>query len=228
MLRSSTPQQPRAVSQPYSPGSDDSYHNIAESTNAGNGSLRRKASFSFLRRSKSRERSVSGSSTSQRKLSKKDRFRMREQEMMQEQIPSRPPTIPIVPHLPDLQAFGGEDERSESLAIMSNRANGSFQHRLAQKASQEAMGSEMYRGMPIPPVPPIPSIPGMIPINRSPYIDAFPLSESMTHRGRYSYASSAISTINSPRKIRRRKDPTPFKYVLMISCWSTTDLTYAK
>lgn len=36
----------------------------------------------------------------------------------------------------------------------------------------------------------------------------------MTHRGRYSYASSAISTINSPRRVRRRKDPTPFKYVV--------------
>ncbi len=211
MLRSVTPQQHRAVSQPYSPESDDPNRSTAESIEAGNGSLRRKGSFSFLRRSKSRERSVSGSSTSQRKLSKKERFRMREQEMMQEQIPSHPPMIPIVPPLPNLQTFGGEDERS-----------GSFQHRLAQKASQEAIGSEMYRGMPIPPVPPIPHIPGMIPINRSPYVDVFPASESMTHRGRYSYASSAISTINSPRKIRRRKDPTPFKYVLMLSRWSTT------
>jgi hypothetical protein len=219
MLRSVTPQQHRAVSQPYSPESDDPNRSTAESIEAGNGSLRRKGSFSFLRRSKSRERSVSGSSTSQRKLSKKERFRMREQEMMQEQIPSHPPMIPIVPPLPNLQTFGGEDERSGSLSAMSNRANGSFQHRLAQNASQEAIGSEMYRGMPIPPVPPIPHI---IPINRSPYVDAFPASESMTHRGRYSYASSAISTINSPRKIRRRKDPTPFKYVLMLSRCSTT------
>ncbi len=221
MLRSTTPQQHRVISQPYSPESDDPNRSHVESINAGNESLRRKGSFSFLRRSKSRERSVSDSSTPQRKLSKKERFRMREQEMMQEQIPSRPPRIPTVPPLPDLQTFGGEDERSESLAIMSNRANGSFQHRL-QKASQDAMGMDMYRGMPIPPVPPIPSIPGMMPINRSAYVDAFPASESMAHRGRYSYASSAISTINSPRKIRRRKDPTPFKYVLMISCLSTT------
>lgn len=213
MLRSTTPQQHRAVSQPYSPESDDPNRSTPESINAGDGSLRRKGSFSFLRRSKSRERSVSGSSTTQGKLSKKERFRMREQEMMQEQIPSRPPRIPIVPPLPDLHTFGGDDARSEGLAIMSNRANGSFQHRLAQKASQEARESEIYRGMPIPPVPPIPAIPGMVPINKSPYVDAFPASESMAHRGRYSYASSAISTINSPRKIRRRKDPTPFKYV---------------
>lgn len=33
---------------------------------------------------------------------------------------------------------------------------------------------------------------------------------SMTNRGRYSLASAG-STVNSPRRVRRRKDPTPFK-----------------
>jgi hypothetical protein len=41
--------------------------------------------------------------------------------------------------------------------------------------------------------------------------DPYPRTESMTNRGRYSYASSQISTVNSPRRVRRRKDPTPFK-----------------
>lgn len=44
-----------------------------------------------------------------------------------------------------------------------------------------------------------------------PAIDPYARTESMTHRGRYSYASSAVSTINSPRRLRRRKDPTPYK-----------------
>lgn len=44
-----------------------------------------------------------------------------------------------------------------------------------------------------------------------PEIDPYARTESMTHRGRYSYASSAVSTINSPRRLRRRKDPTPYK-----------------
>lgn len=35
-------------------------------------------------------------------------------------------------------------------------------------------------------------------------------SESMTHRSRYSYANSS-TTFSSPRRIRRRKDPTPYK-----------------
>lgn len=205
MLPSATPQQRSTVSGSLSPQAD-SYQGGTESNNGVNGSLRRKGSFSFLRRSKSRERATSGSNTPTRKLSKKDRSRLRQQEMMQEQIPSPPPRIPIIPHPPDLQGFGGENARPGS--IMSNRAGGSFKYRLAQKSSQETLGSDMYRGMPVPPVPPIPPIPG---IATASYVDAFPRTESLVHRGRYSYASSAISTINSPRKIRRRKDPTPFK-----------------
>lgn len=42
--------------------------------------------------------------------------------------------------------------------------------------------------------------------------DPYAKEGSMAHRGRYSYASSAVSsTFNSPRRVRRRKDPTPFK-----------------
>lgn len=207
MLRT-TPQQRHTVSGSLSP-QEDAYQNGTESNNGVNGSLRRKGSFSFLRRSKSRERSTSRSSTPARKLSKRDRSKVRQREMMQEQIPSPPPRIPIIPHPPDLQGFGGEDTR-DSGAIISNRAAGSFRYRLAQKSSQETLGSDMYRGMPVPPVPPIPPIPGTATTIKS-YVDVFPRTESLVHRGRYSYASSAISTINSPRKIRRRKDPTAFK-----------------
>lgn len=42
-------------------------------------------------------------------------------------------------------------------------------------------------------------------------VDMYARTESMTHRGRYSYASSAVSSINSPRRVRRRKDPTSYK-----------------
>ncbi|RPB01014.1 hypothetical protein L873DRAFT_1678553 [Choiromyces venosus 120613-1] len=38
---------------------------------------------------------------------------------------------------------------------------------------------------------------------------------SMAHRGRYSYASSAVSTVNSPRRVRRRRDPTPFNILVI-------------
>ena len=52
-----------------------------------------------------------------------------------------------------------------------------------------------------PPVPPLPNG----------GFDPYARTESMTNRGRYSYASSAISTVNNPRRVRRRKDPTPMK-----------------
>lgn len=43
-------------------------------------------------------------------------------------------------------------------------------------------------------------------------VDPTERTESMTHRGRYSYASSmAPVNMSSPRRVRRRKDPTPFK-----------------
>ena len=48
-------------------------------------------------------------------------------------------------------------------------------------------------------------------------VDPYARTESMTHRGRYSYASSAISTVTNPRRVRRRKDPTPYKCVCYFS-----------
>jgi hypothetical protein len=54
-------------------------------------------------------------------------------------------------------------------------------------------------------VPPVPSSASTEPV------DPYARTESMTHRGRYSYASSAVSTVTNPRRVRRRKDPTPYK-----------------
>ena len=200
MLRSTTPQQHRAVSQP-NPQEDG-----LDYSNGRKGSISRKGSFSFLRR-----RSTSTGNAPQRKLSKKERTKARKREMSYEQIPSRPPRIPVIAHQPDIQPFGGDEKVPDNAHIMSQRSAGSFQHRLAQKTSQEMVGSDMYRGMPVPPVPPIPPIPGVASTNKVSHVDPYSRNESMTHRGRSSYASSAISTINSPRKLRRRKDPTPLK-----------------
>ena len=214
MRRSSNPgQQFRAVSNGQYSGHESPHLSVGDGNDA-NTSLRRKGSFNFLRRSKSRERSASGTRQPARKLSKKDRARLRDEEILKEQIPQKAPRVPIVPRPPDLPTFCGEDTRPDQGSIMSNRAEGSYQKRLAQKSSQEAVGSNSYRGMPIPPVPPIPAMPGMTPlagVRPPPNYDPYARTESMTHRGRYSYASSAISTINSPRKVRRRNDPTPFK-----------------
>lgn len=61
----------------------------------------------------------------------------------------------------------------------------------------------------IPPVPPLPAS------TEKEVFDPYARTESMTHRGRYSYANSTVSTLNSPRRVRRRKDPTPYKYVMI-------------
>ncbi|PWW73806.1 hypothetical protein C7212DRAFT_354136 [Tuber magnatum] len=45
--------------------------------------------------------------------------------------------------------------------------------------------------------------------------DPYAKEDSMAHRGRYSYASSAVSTVNSPRRVRRRRDPTPFNILVI-------------
>ncbi|CAG8955145.1 hypothetical protein HYFRA_00007160 [Hymenoscyphus fraxineus] len=100
-----------------------------------------------------------------------------------------------VPRLPEIyngappnviETFGGESPaRPDSIAIISNRA-------MDPKRAP-------------PPTVPVPPIP----------VDPYARTESMTHRGRYSYASSAVSSINSPRRVRRRKDPTPFNILII-------------
>lgn len=87
------------------------------------------------------------------------------------------------------------DLRAEEASIMSDHTIGTaYSTRPSMEPSRSIVGS-------VPPMPPIPA---------NAY-DPYARTESMTHRGRYSYASSAISTVNSPRRVRRRKDPTPFK-----------------
>ena len=175
------------------------------------GTLRRRPSFSFLRRSKSTERTAPQRNVSGGKLTKKQRSHMREQEMLKEQIPQRPPRIPdLPPPPPALQTFGGEELRSDSLAVNSHRvANYSRHPRTVSSVSRASFSQPspgMYSNVPIPPIP------GGYPAELNGESgDPLARTESMTNRGRYSYASSTVSTVNHPRKMRRRKDPTPFK-----------------
>ena len=152
----------------------------------------RRTSLGFLKRSKSQEpfgRKVSGG----RKLTKEQQ---REEELrrQREAIPKQPPALPALAAQPQLKGFGGEDLRPDSVAIISNQLNSS-----PRNFSR---------------TPPRNTMPAQLPSASSPAPsaeDPYGRTESMTHRGRYSYASSAISSINSPRRVRRRKDPTPYK-----------------
>ncbi|KAI0172733.1 hypothetical protein GGR52DRAFT_419589 [Hypoxylon sp. FL1284] len=156
----------------------------------------RRSSFGMLlRRSKSGDLGKGG--------------RKNHKEQQRESVPRSPPRLPALyngaqPPAP-LQSFGG-DTRPDSLAIVSGKADHSFHH-YPPRASMDPGRPSMSSTIANPPVPPLPSGGG--------YVDPYARTESMTHRGRYSYASSAVSTINSPRRVRRRKDPTPFNILIV-------------
>ncbi|KAI9784513.1 MAG: hypothetical protein M1816_000833 [Peltula sp. TS41687] len=154
----------------------------------------RRPSFSFLRRSKSGE-GMSRRSTSGSKLSKKQRAQQQQQQQEIAPTSPSPPILPDLPTPPPINTFGAQDARPDSTDIVSNK-----------------YGSAYYPPPKAPPPSiPIPPIPGSLPR----YKGESGGHESMTHRGRYSYASSMVSTINSPRRMRRRKDPTPFNILVI-------------
>ncbi|OTB04706.1 hypothetical protein M426DRAFT_73281 [Hypoxylon sp. CI-4A] len=156
----------------------------------------RRSSFGMLLR-----RSKSGD------LGKGGRKHQKEQQQ-RETVPKSPPRLPALyngaqPPAP-LQSFGG-DTRPDSIAIISGKADHSFHHyppRASIDPGRPSMSSTIA-GHSAPPVP------------NGAWVDPYARTESMTHRGRYSYASSAVSTINSPRRVRRRKDPTPFNILIV-------------
>ena len=168
---------------------------------------RRSSLGGFLRRSKSSELgSLSGSQrTAGAKLSRKRSAKEREELLrrQRQEAATSPPRLPdIYNGTPpsSLQTFGGDGAAPESY-VSSNRAT------RPPRASMDTYASHAPNNIPIPPIPED----GPRSRGGSYAEDPYARTESMTHRGRYSYASSAISAINSPRKVRRRKDPTPFK-----------------
>ena len=154
----------------------------------------RRSSFSFLRRGKSIERLNSKRSVSGGKLTKRQ---LREQEKAATSVPKQAPKIPDLAAHPQLQTFGGaENARPDSFAIMANRL-----HQYTGPPNSRDTRAPPYN-VPIPQVPTD---------SKGVYVDPYSRTESMANRGRYSYASSTVSTLNSPRRVRRRRDPTPFK-----------------
>jgi hypothetical protein len=138
------------------------------------------------------------------KGSKKQQALAREQELRRQReaaaVPKNPPSLPVFTDGAALPSFGGED-RPDSVAIMSGRTSSNGNGYQGRGSIEPGRSSYATGGS----VPPLPNG------RTTDWVDPYARTESMTHRGRYSYASSAISTINSPRRVRRRKDPTPFK-----------------
>ncbi|KAL2065712.1 hypothetical protein VTL71DRAFT_3382 [Oculimacula yallundae] len=193
---------PRTPSGSQSPPSADKLAAIPESKSHP---PRRSSLGLLLRRSKSGE--IKGS--------KKQQAYAREQELERQRreaaaIPKSPPRLPDLYNgqRPANLPFGGED-RPDSIAIISNRSGG-YQngYQNGRVSMDPPRASTMVGSIPIPPIPSNGS-------RNGDWVDPYARTESMTHRGRYSYASSAVSTINSPRRVRRRKDPTPFNILII-------------
>ncbi|KAI8178570.1 Neuronal-specific septin-3 [Colletotrichum sp. SAR 10_75] len=114
----------------------------------------------------------------------------------------------IPPKLPEF--YKGNDQLSNSIPsdLRADEASIMSDHTIGTAYStRPSMDPGFSAGGYVPPVPPVPT--------SNPAYDPYARTESMTHRGRYSYASSAVSTVNSPRRVRRRKDPTPFNILVI-------------
>ncbi|KAF2030375.1 hypothetical protein EK21DRAFT_89065 [Setomelanomma holmii] len=178
------------------------------------GDTQRRTSFNFLRKSSAEARSTSRSASGG-KMSKKQKALAQEEALRRQReaamLPKQPPRLPSHSALPQIESFGGEAYRPDSVAIVSNKVGnygGNYSHNFSRPSvDQHRMAPQSNLAVAPPPIP-----------SSSPsYMDVDPYArtESMTHRGRYSYASSHVSTVNSPRRVRRRKDPTPFNILVV-------------
>jgi hypothetical protein len=165
----------------------------------------RRTSFNFLRRQKSTDGTY-------KMLSKKNKGH---QYPPQQAVPRVPPQLPTPMPITNGNgaSFIGENAQQQYTSSRYVTSPG-----LSSPGSSYTAVSPLHQSSSPPlygvPVPPIPYSPVSYSRNGNMEdIDPYARTESMTHRGRYSYASSAISVagINSPRRVRRRKDPTPFK-----------------
>ncbi|KAK5072191.1 hypothetical protein LTR64_004030 [Lithohypha guttulata] len=117
--------------------------------------------------------------------------RLRKKSLDSQRRPSvsdTPPALPTVSPQPVIDSFGGENYNPMSSMSPISTAHGAYG---------------------IPPVPPLPAA------LQNSAADVYARAESMTHRSRYSYAQSTSSTVNSPRRVRRRKDPTPYNILVV-------------
>jgi hypothetical protein len=155
--------------------------------------------------SSNRKTSTEGGRTMLRKSSKlkaaQEAERLEQERLARQRAP--PPRLPTHNPLPGIDSFGGDEAQQ-------NRTNFSRPGYNMPSSNYNDSSSPAYavRGGQVPGSPPAGKTNGE-------YVDSSSVGErheSMTHRGRYSFASSiAPINMNSPRRIRRRKDPTPFK-----------------
>ncbi|KAF2220350.1 hypothetical protein BDZ85DRAFT_204137 [Elsinoe ampelina] len=180
-----------------------------------NAGRQRRGSFGFLSRSKSRSHEVavvtsSDGHTMLRKQKLRDQEeRLRQQREAREARP--PPVLPSPSPLPVINTFGGDDVRPDSVAIISNKASNFSRPYPAMSPSTS---------MPLlnRPPPQQQAPPGMRDIRdgkNGEYLDPRSRMDSMNSLRHQSVTSTATSNYHSPRRMRRRKDPTPFNILVV-------------
>lgn len=203
----------------------DSAASIAPSLSRRRGSLP-----GFIHRAASHEvpttRSLTSASGHRTMLRKKqrDQDEMLRQQRLASQIPKQPPQLPSPSPIPSMEGFGGG--RPDSIAMFSGKVHEHQYH--SGNSSSISNNSKPINNFSRPGyVAPSASNNSLnthfstMHMTSSPSVrkfadapDPYATTESMTNRGRESYASltlSATGHVNSPRRVRRKKDPTPFK-----------------
>ncbi|GAB7353506.1 hypothetical protein MBLNU459_g3953t1 [Dothideomycetes sp. NU459] len=183
----------------------------------------RRGSFSFLSRTKSHEVPVARTRTG-RTMLRKHKVRDQEEFLRRQHrsVSQEAPQLPTPPLLPSIGTFGGEDARPDSIAIISGK--GYLPPNNFSRPKYSPMTSNTSSPRVVSNVPSIPSIQHQSsspayavqggPRNGEPF-DPYARTSSMANRGRESYASLALGPSNTPRKVRRRKDPTPFNILVI-------------
>ncbi|KAK5114654.1 hypothetical protein LTR62_002227 [Meristemomyces frigidus] len=123
-----------------------------------------------------------------------------------------PSTAPPVRPPATTANFSRPGQIANSMSSSSNHTNSSspaYNLRTGNAFAQQASVS-----------PAVGSAPTRIGSNGEYVTGALDRNESMAHRGRYSYTSSSMmqpvnNAVNSPRRVRRRKDPTPFNVLVV-------------
>lgn len=176
-----------------------------------------------------RNKNKDGASSMLRKVSgraeRKEQERRIKEATAAAAAPRQPPSLPDFQPLPSFHEDG--DPRPDSVAIFNTaythsatanqaRSQANFSRPAMAPASTANSSSPAYAARSVNAVPNS-SSPSTAPRSNGEYVadpDA-DRSQSMTNRGRFSIASSVgqVNSVNSPRRVRRRKDPTPFKYV---------------
>lgn len=164
-------------------------------------SASRGRSFSFLRRQSSKDGIVPTRSTSLgRKLARRKTSKGQE------------PADPLPPRLPSmiLPTTSFPSPASDFSPNSQPYQNFNYSRSAISANQKRQMETGNYRDLPVPAIPEDSLPPSSHDGTRS--HDPHARSESMTNRGRYSYASAiTVQNSDSPRRPRRRKDPTPFK-----------------